>query len=750
MASKKSKQHQIGQVQLLHRLLLMGQHLRLMLILACLGAMSGIVAYCYTVPVYYSRTIINWQVFGLPFHEDAEDRSQGISSMNLWRNLKQGLEAETLIKQTAIRLGVAKQSDEMEDIRGIIRIARILFRDSRTLLIEVYSTDAEVVRDYPAALLETYENNEAIARRTYRQKATEKYLAEVGELKNRIDEGLKSKLDFEKNSQFASLTLKQERLMKLPADIDRCKAQLDRMAQIKADFSKSESTLDSVTKLSLLSAFDKEWSESEKLRSGDVVRRAPNTSTASPFNPPQPPISKVDVVVVGPSLEQSTEMWRTLEKEKRTLEEDIRQQSSKYLPGHEIMRKNQSRLEQINRNLAGETELALERFNLEFERLKEKLPSLESQLPEYYATAEEYEKFRKDYALMEKGQQDWAAAHNDLSKRLAAMQFGDQKHQTQLILGPAELLEDKTPLSPTVKKSAVVSFAMMLALALGVPLAIGYVDTTVTRLPQLEARLELVGLGMIPTSSRRLLDEIFRSPALGSKVPNFLLECFRVIRSNIILHPGRSGRTQVIALTSARPGEGKSTLAANMAWAFFSMGERTLLIDVDLRRGRTHEILNLPNTVGLSNHFAGEVSFESAIQKTVNPNLDVVTRGPFMPGASEFLAREEFSNLVSFARSRYDRIVLDGPPVLGLSETLSLQRVADGVVLVVRAESTPMNDIETCVEQLRRGDALILGFVLNRLDLSKPSNHYYYYYSSPYYYGPFSEEKNQLSAPAQG
>ena len=147
--------------------------------------------------------------------------------------------------------------------------------------------------------------------------------------------------------------------MKLPADIDRCKAQLDRMAQIKADFSKSESTLDSVTKLSLLSAFDKEWSESEKLRSGDVVRRAPNTSTASPFNPPQPPISKVDVVVVGPSLEQSTEMWRTLEKEKRTLEEDIRQQSSKYLPGHEIMRKNQSRLEQINRNLAGETELAL-------------------------------------------------------------------------------------------------------------------------------------------------------------------------------------------------------------------------------------------------------------------------------------------------------------------------------------------------------------------------------------------------------
>lgn len=748
MASEKNKRPPVASAQLLHRLLAIGQHARLMCILACLGSLAGIIAYCYTVPVYYSRTIINWQVFGLPFHEDAEDRSEGISTMNLWRSLKQSLEAESLIKDTAIRLGVAKPSDEMDDIRGVIRIARLLFRDSRTLLIEVYSTDPRVVREYPAALLETYESNLAKARRAYREKATDKYLSEVSELKARIDEGLRSKLDFEKNSEFASLTLKQERLMKLPADIDRCKAQIARMEQIRADFSKAEPTLDKVNRLALLSAFDKEWREDEKLKAGDVVRRAPSTSTASPFNPPQPPVSKVDVVVVGPNLEQSGEAWRALEKEKREVEEELRIQSSKYLPGHEIMRKSQARLEQIERNLSAEAELAYERFNLEYQRVKARLPTLESQLPEYYSTAEQYEKFRKDYALMEKGQQDWAAAHNDLSKRLAAMQFGDQKQQTQLMLGSSEALEDKTPLSPTIKKSLTISVALMLALMIGVPLALGYIDTTVTRLPQLESRLDLSGLGMVPNSSKKLLDEIFRSPALGSRVPNFLLECFRVIRSNIILHPGRSGRTQVIALTSARPGEGKSTMAANLAWAFFSMGEKTLLIDVDLRRGRTHEILNLPNATGLSNHFAGEVNLEQIIQKTANPNLDVITRGPFMPGASEFLARSEFEQLILSARNSYDRIVLDGPPVLGLSETLSLQRLADGVVLVVRAESTPTSDIETCAEQLRRADAFILGFVLNRLDLSKPSNHYYYYYSSPYYYSSYSEEANQLAAPA--
>ena len=736
----KAKKLPLDPGQILHRLLSIGQHLRLMLIFGSLGAMAGIIAYCYTVPVYYSRTIVNWQIFGIPFHDEAEDRADGVSHANLWRFVKLALESDSLLKDTAIRLGVAKGTDDMDVVRGSIRIARVLFRDTKTLLIEVYSTDPRIVREFPAALLETYEKNQTELRRAYREKAADKYLAEVAELKKRIDEGLKTKLDFEKANQFANLTLKQERLMRLPADIERCKAQITRMEQIKADFAQAQPTLDSVTKLSLLSAFDKEWKEDEKLKSGDVVRRAPTTSTGSPFTAPLPAISNVDVVVVGPNVEQASETWRILEKEKRSLEEEIRQQSQKYLPGHEIMRQSQSRLAQLDRNLASEADLALTRFNLEFERVKTRLPELQAQMPEYYETAEQYEKFRKDYALIDKGQQDWAAAHNDLSKRLAAMQFGDQKQQMQLILGAHEVLEDKVPLSPTTKKSMMISLALMITLGLGVPLALNYMDSTVARLPQLENRLGLTGLGMVPHSSKKLLDEIFRSPTLGSRIPNFLLECFRVIRSNIILHPGREGKSQVIAITSARPGEGKSTMAANLAWSFFSMGERTLLIDADLRRGRTHEILDLPNVKGLSSHFAGEVTFEDAIQKTVNPNLDVVTRGPFLPGASEYLAREVFENIIEKMRSQYDRIVIDGPPVLGLSETISLQRVADGVVLVVRAENTTTTDVETCVEQLRRADTALIGFVLNRLDLTKPSNHYYYYYSSPYYYSAYADE----------
>lgn len=741
MAVDKKNKPRVDVASMLQRVLSLGQHLRLMVILACIGSMGGLIAFCYSTPIYYSSTLVNWQVFGLPFHDETENRSGPASYVNLWRELKIGLEANSLLKDAAVKMGVARVGDDIDTVRGVIRVSRFFFRDTRTLVHEVMSSDPKVVRDLTSVLIQVYEENQAKGRKEYREKAAEKYLSEVDQLKNKINEGLQSRLEFEKQSQSATLTLRQERLLKLPVDIERCKAQVSRMTEIYEDFKKAGDGLDTIGKLSLLSAFDKEWRDGEKAQTGDVVRRAPNTSASTPFMPAMPSPTKVDVTVVGPDVAQATETWRKLEKEAREIEEEIKSKSADYLPGHAVMKELQSRLDDVRRNLEGELALAMKRFGVEFERVKNRLPELEAQLPEYYKTVKEYEQFRKDYALLERGQEDWSAAHSELSKRIAAIQFGDQKNQIDLKVSTQEVLEDRVPVSPTFSKSLMISVALSLGLGIGIPFLLEVSNSTVSRLPQLESRLGLTGLGMVPNSSKELLEQIFRSPALGSKVPNFLLECFRVIRSNIILHPGREGRAQVVMVTSARPSEGKSTNAANLAWAFFSMGDRTLLIDTDLRRGRVHTMLGINNELGLSSYFSAKAKVEEVIQRTENPNLDVIPRGPFVPGASEYLCREIFEKLINELRGKYDRIVLDAPPVLGLSETVATQRVADGVVLVVRAENTTMTDVDTTVEQLRRSDTEFFGFVLNRLDLSKPSNHYFYYYSSPYYYSDFDDGK---------
>jgi len=657
----------------------------------------------------------------------------------MWRDLKIQLESDQLTKDVAVKLGVAKIGDDISDIRSKIRIARILYRDYRTLVVEVYATDPELVRDYAGALVQVYQENQAKERKEQRERATAKYLTEVDQLREKINEGLSKRLDFEEKNKMAELTIKQERLMKLPSEIDRCQAQMKRMEEIKNSFDavNTEGT-DVVSKLSLLSAFDKEWSDEEKAKTGDVVKRAP--SEKSPFLQGTIAPTQVDVRVVGPQVSEGPETWRKLERELRSLIEEIRQQSQKYLPGHEVMVKLETRLSEVNHGLASELEVAMQRFDLEYQRVKNRLPELKAQEPEYYETVKQYEEFRTKYAMLAKGEEDWGAAHADLSKRLAAMQFGDNKSQVELDFNGFEILSDREPVSPTTRKALMLSIALALGLGLGVPVGLQFINSTVSRIPQLENRFGMRGLGMVPKASSKMLEDIFRAPAMGSKIPNFLLECFRVIRSNIILHPGSEGKSQVVVITSSRPSEGKSTLAANLSWAFFSMGERTLLIDTDLRRGRAHQILGLENSKGLSTYFKGEATEKEIIQVTGNPNLDVITRGEFMPGASEYLCRQVFADLILNLRGRYDRIVLDSPPVLGLSETIGIQRVADGVVVLVRAEQTKLVDVDNCVDQLKRGGAQLLGFVLNRLDLAKPSNHYYYYYSSPYYYTHYSED----------
>lgn len=721
----------------LHRLLSFVRYGRLAIILACLGALGGVIIYSYSTPVYFARSVLNWQVFGIPFHDGAETKDGTVSTYSVWRELKTQLEADQLVKNVAVKLGVAKSSDDISIVRDHIKLTRLSFRDYRTLILEVAAYDPRIVRDYPTALIEEYQEQQAKLRRAYREKAIEKYVSETEQLRKKIDDEMQKRLAFERSSEAANLSIRQKNLLMLPAEIERCKGQLKRMEQIRADFDKAKGEMDTIAKLSLLSAFEKEWKDGEKAKTGDMVRNS--TGVGTPLITTMPQKLNLDVVV-KPELEEGSEPWRKLEREFRSLKEEIAQQSKKFLPGHEVMRKLTERENEVNAALESELIIGTKRFDVEHQRLRERLPELEAQLPEYHDTVAKYETFQVNYSLLEKGQQDWNSAYTDMMKRVAALQFGDQKNQVELLFGGYEALNDTVPISPDPKKALMIGVVLALALAISLPIGLEYANSTVSQIPALETRLGVAGLGMVPLTTKSLLEEVFRSPALGASVPNYLLECFRVIRSNILLNPAKGGRSQVLCVTSAKPSEGKSTLAANLAWAFYSMGEKTLLVDTDLRRGRIHSIVGLENKTGLSNYFSGTITAETMVQTTQDRNLDVITRGPFVAGASEFLCREVFEDLVANWRKTYDRIILDGPPVLGLSETTSTQRVADGVVLVVKAESTRIMDIEATVDQLKRAGANFFGFVLNRLDLTRMANHYYYYYYSPNYYMNYDEE----------
>ncbi len=128
------------------------------------------------------------------------------------------------------------------------------------------------------------------------------------------------------------------------------------------------------------------------------------------------------------------------------------------------------------------------------------------------------------------------------------------------------------------------------------------------------------------------------------------------------------------------------------------------------------------------------LTLDECIQKAPSPLLDVIPRGPITIGTTDLLVQPVFAKLMEELRGKYDQVIVDTPPVLGLSETSSLQNMVDGVVFVVRAEVTSRKDVVDAVTILRKAGAHMFGIVLNDLDLDKVSNYYnYYYYSASYY-----------------
>jgi capsular exopolysaccharide synthesis family protein len=209
-------------------------------------------------------------------------------------------------------------------------------------------------------------------------------------------------------------------------------------------------------------------------------------------------------------------------------------------------------------------------------------------------------------------------------------------------------------------------------------------------------------------------------------------EAFRTIRTGLMLSSSAK-QLKVILLTSAVPNEGKTTTAANLAVAMAQMGDRVLIIDGDMRRHNLHNIFGIDNTKGISNVIVDPGGLSGAIRSSDKyPNLDILTGGTRAPNPSELLGSERMKELISGLRERYDRIIIDSPPLLAFSDSLVLGSLADGVILVVWGGKTSRELIQKSLQLLKGINTKILGVALNKIDTTKRSYYYYPYYS--YYY----------------
>ncbi len=421
--------------------------------------------------------------------------------------------------------------------------------------------------------------------------------------------------------------------------------------------------------------------------------------------------------------------------------------SKKYGPNHPQMTAIDSELDTLQARKMREIRRVVNLLNNEYRVALARENSLKASLGRQKGESLQMNQKAIDYSVLRRESESTKEMYDLLIKRFKETSLTeDIKTGNIRVVDRAEV--PKSPVKP--KKGQNILLAIVVGLSLGVGLAffLEYLDSTIKVPEDIKHHLGIPYLGPVPSFAYEGANpgDPERKPSedlIAHLTPKATAsESYRGIRTGILFSSADSS-PQVILVTSAGPREGKTITAANVAITMAQTGGRVVILDCDMRRPKVHKVFETSRDKGMANILVGSCEVDEAIIATAIPNIDIVPSGPIPPNPSEILGSHRMEGLIKTLRARYERIIIDSPPVTAVTDAVILSRMVDGVVLIIRAGEVHREIIKNALSQLRSVNARLLGAVLNGVEMGRDSYYYYQYYY--YYYGEDGEKRKKVT-----
>jgi len=416
---------------------------------------------------------------------------------------------------------------------------------------------------------------------------------------------------------------------------------------------------------------------------------------------------------------------RELQAQRAGLQAQYQQKLQLFKADYPEMLQLKSQIDEVNRQISAETASIRASVKAEYDAAASQEGMLTGQIRSLRGQALEVDSRSIDYNILKRDVDTNRQLYDSLLQRFKEVgAAGDVRSNNISVIDRAQ---QGWRFKPNLLKNLIYGLLAGLVLGTLAAFVLDFLDDTLKTPDDLEQKLRLAVLGIIPKLGPK---ENF-AEVMGNTRSGFS-EAYRSVRTALQFSTDH-GVPRSLLITSPSASEGKSTTALALARNFAQLGKRVLLIEGDLRNPSLHKAMGLRTELGLSNLLSGANSLTEVTLKTDDERLHVILAGPLPPNPAELLSGSKFVSMLTVATERYDQVIVDGPPVLGLADSPLLSNAVEGTLLVITSAKTRISTAQMALKRLRAARGRVVGALLTKYDQKAAG--YGYYYDAYYAYG---------------